>query len=77
MKRYVLVFRNQYVMKIDGCAIFSSRDCGEGVLMFETPEEATMYALQQGITERYLRELEYQEITITEKKGCKKCQKQR
>lgn len=69
MKRYVLVFRNQYVMKIDGCAVFSSRDCGEGVLMFKNPEEATLYALQQGITERYLKELEYQEITVINKRA--------
>lgn len=69
-KRYVLVFRGMYVKYIDGPAISTQKDI-VGCLAFKSVKDATKYALMNGISERYLNELEYQEIRLKNKKTTK------
>lgn len=61
-KAVVLIFMDKYVSEIDGAAIFTVKDPHDGALAFDSVEQAAQYALQSGITERYLQELKYQHI---------------
>lgn len=61
-KAVVLIFMDKYVSEIDGAAIFTVKDPHDGALAFDSVKQAAQYALQSGITERYLQKLKYQHI---------------
>lgn len=69
-RRYVLVFREMYVKYIDGPVISTQKNI-MGCLVFKSVKDAIKYALMNGISERYLNELEYQGIRLKTRKTTK------
>lgn len=61
-KAIILTFNGGYVSEIDGAAIFTVKDPHDGALAFNSVEQASQYALQSGISDRYLQKLKYQHI---------------
>lgn len=61
-KAIILTFNGGYVSEIDGAAIFTVKDPHDGALLFNSVEQATRYALQSGISDRYFQKLKYQHI---------------
>jgi hypothetical protein len=58
----ILIFNGSYVSEIDGAAIYTVKDPHDGALAFNSVEQATQYALQSGLPDRYLQKLKYQHI---------------
>lgn len=61
-KAIILTFNGGYVSEIDGAAIFTVKDPHDGALAFNSVKQAIQYALQSGISDRYLQKLKYQHI---------------
>ena len=56
----VIMFRGQFVTDIKGCAVFSQRDMDiNKVKFFGNVDDATEWAIKSGVSERYLKEMEY------------------